>query len=81
MGKSKFIIGEKVRYKGKNGEGMIFTIGSVRYDAADRRNVYTLNEWPSTCFVYSNQLEKLCTSKTDDSVVVAKKITIGKRIL
>ena len=70
MGKSKFNIGDKVRYKGKIYEGMVFTIGSVRYDAADRRNVYTLNEWPSTCFVYSNQLEKLYTSGADDSVVV-----------
>ena len=72
MGKNKFTVGEKVRYKGKTGAGRIFTIGSVRYDAADRRSVYTLNEWPSTCFVYSNQLEKLCASNTDDSVVVTE---------
>lgn len=54
MGKSKFKVGDKVRYKGK-----IYTIASVKYDIVDKRNTYTLKECPNTYFIYSYQLEKV----------------------
>jgi len=54
MGKSKFKVGDKVRYKGK-----IYTIGCVKYDNGDKRNVYTLKGFPNIYFIYSYQLEKV----------------------
>ena len=58
MGKSKFKVGDKVRYKGKNAN-KIYTIASIKYDVCDKRNIYTLKECPTTYFVYSYQLEKV----------------------
>lgn len=57
MGKSKFKVGDKVRYKGQTNK--TYTIGSVKYDIYDKRNIYTLKECPKTYFVYSYQLEKV----------------------
>lgn len=56
MGKSKFKVGDKVRFKNKS---KIYTIGSVEYDVCDKRNIYTLKECPKTYFIYSYQLEKV----------------------
>lgn len=57
MGKSKFKVGDKVRYKGQM-NNKIYTIGCVKYDIGDKRNIYTLKELP-TYFYYSYQLEKV----------------------
>lgn len=67
MGKSKFEVGDKVRYKGK-----IYTIDCVKYDIVYKRNVYTLKNWPKNWpyiyFVYSYQLEKVDTTLESDTI-------------
>lgn len=72
MGKSKFKVGDKVRCKGQT-TNKIYTIGYVKYDIGDKRNIYILKELPSTCFAYSYQLEKVDTfipkSNTSNSSV------------
>lgn len=58
MGKSKFKVGDKVRFKKSNSE-TTYTISHVEYDVADRRNKYKLSELPVTLFFCASDLEKL----------------------
>lgn len=56
MGKSKFKVGDKVRYKGQPNKTYI--ISEVKYDIIDKRNIYILKGCLKY-FAYSYQLEKV----------------------
>lgn len=68
MGKSKFKVGDKVRYKGQPNK--TYTISEVKYDITDKRNIYILKGCLKY-FAYSYQLEKVdnFTSKSNNGNV------------
>ena len=80
MGKSKFKVGDKVRYKSQT-NNKIYTISCIKYDICDKRNIYMLKEKPNMCFAYSYQLEKVDNFKHESNITSTVTLEFDKATL
>ena len=80
MGKSKFKVGDMVRYKSQT-NNKIYTIGCIKYDIYDRRNIYILKEKSNMYFAYSYQLEKVDNFKHESNMTSTVTLEFDKTTL